>query len=54
LWGVFEGLKLARSHGYHKVELHIDSSSVVSSISSDQGGTVVGQTLLHNIRRLII
>ncbi|KEH29883.1 hypothetical protein MTR_4g054275 [Medicago truncatula] len=49
----FEGLKLARSHGYRKVELHIDSSSVVSSISRDQGGIVVGLTLLHNIRRLI-
>jgi ribonuclease HI len=53
LWGVFEGLKLARSNGYRKVELHIDSSSVVSSISRDQGGNVVGPTLLHNIRRLI-
>jgi len=53
LWGVFEGLKLACSHDYRKVELHIDSSSVVSSISSDQGGSIVGRTLLHNIRRLI-
>jgi ribonuclease HI len=52
LWGVFEGLKLARSHGYRKVELHIDSSSVISSISRDQGGIIGCRTLLHNIRRL--
>ncbi|RHN70600.1 putative ribonuclease H domain-containing protein [Medicago truncatula] len=53
LWGVFEGLKLAHSRGYRKVELRIDSSSVVSSISSDQGGSVVDRTLHHNIQRLI-
>ncbi|PNX61102.1 ribonuclease H, partial [Trifolium pratense] len=29
LWGVLEGLKLARRKGFRKVEVNIDSSSVV-------------------------
>jgi ribonuclease HI len=24
LWGAFEGLKLARARGFHRVELHVD------------------------------
>jgi len=53
LWGVFEGLKLARLRGFHKVELDIDSSVVASTLALEEGGSVDGWSLLQNIRRLL-
>jgi ribonuclease HI len=53
LWGVFEGLKLALSHGFLRVELHVDSKVVVNTISFAKGGSSTGWTLVQNIRRLL-
>jgi len=39
-WGVFEGLKIASSRGIKKLELHMDSSAVVSTITSAKGDQV--------------
>lgn len=51
--GVFEGLKLARLRGFHKVELDIDSSVVASTLALGEGGSMDGGSLLQNIRRLL-
>jgi ribonuclease HI len=53
LWGVFEGLKLARLCGFRKVQLHIDSWVVASTLALREGGTADGWSLLQNIRRLL-
>ena len=53
LWGVFEGLKLALSHGFLRVELLVDSQVVVNTISFAKGGSPTGRTLVQNIRRLL-
>ncbi|MCI44373.1 ribonuclease H protein, partial [Trifolium medium] len=39
LWGVLEGLKMARVCGVRKLEIHIDSMVVVTSINAGKGGT---------------
>ncbi|CAJ2630505.1 uncharacterized protein LOC123911572 [Trifolium pratense] len=40
LWGVYEGLKLARRRGFERVELRIDSMVVVRSIQGQKVGSV--------------
>ena len=39
LWGVFDSLKLVRTHGFHIVELHVDSWVVATTLSSSEVGT---------------
>jgi len=53
LWGVFEGLKIASSCGIQKLDLHVDSSAVVSTITSTKGGSAEAWSLLQNIRKLL-
>jgi len=53
LWGVMEGLKMARECGFHKVELHVDSKAVVSNLVDGKGGSAMGLSLLTNIRSLL-
>ncbi|MCI30350.1 histone H2A, partial [Trifolium medium] len=40
LSSVFEGLNLARLRDFHKIELHVDSQVVVTSILDSNGGIV--------------
>jgi len=53
LCGVFEGLKIICSRGIQKLELHVDSSVVVSTITSTKGGSATAWSLLQNIRKLL-
>nr|ABN08136.1 Ribonuclease H [Medicago truncatula] len=53
LWGVFEDLKFALSHGFLTVELHVDSQVVVNTISFAKGGLPIRWTLIQNIRRFL-
>ncbi|GAU12817.1 hypothetical protein TSUD_73040 [Trifolium subterraneum] len=49
LWGVFEGLSLAKRMCFRKVELHIDSVAVVQVISTRKLKSKLGWSLVLNI-----
>ncbi|PNY10107.1 ribose-phosphate pyrophosphokinase mitochondrial-like [Trifolium pratense] len=53
LWGVFEGLRLARRLNFKAVELHVDSAIVVLAICSTGSGSMCGRSLVEKIRRLL-
>ncbi|GAU44140.1 hypothetical protein TSUD_188010 [Trifolium subterraneum] len=53
LWGVFEGLTLARRMGFRKVEVHIDSVVVVQVITTGKLHNKIGWSLVLNIRKLL-
>jgi ribonuclease HI len=53
LWGVYDGLCLARQIGATKVRVHVDSSVVVQTLNNTNGGSVVRWRLVQEIRRLL-
>ncbi|PNX55023.1 ribonuclease H [Trifolium pratense] len=53
LWGVYEGLCLARRQGYTNIELQVDSSVLVSGLEGVEVGNAHGRILISRIRRLI-
>jgi ribonuclease HI len=53
LWGVFEGLSLAKRMGFRKIELHIDSVAVVHVISARNTNNKSAWSLQLNIRKLL-
>lgn len=53
LWGVYEGLKLAKSKGYLRLELQLDSKTVADSLNIGNQGSHNGWSLLRNIRSLL-
>lgn len=53
LWGVWEGLQLARSLGFAQVELRLDSETVLQSIKGGKLGSVRGLQLVRRIRSLM-
>lgn len=53
LWGVWEGLNLARTSGYKKVELRIDSLFIFQNLRSISRGSIPGNRLLNCIAKLI-
>jgi ribonuclease HI len=53
LWGIYDGLCLARNMGVTKVQAHVDSKVVVQTLNSTNGGSVVGWRLVQEIRRLM-
>ncbi|MCI01199.1 non-LTR retroelement reverse transcriptase-like, partial [Trifolium medium] len=53
LWGVVEGLSYARRLNLHRVELHVDSMTVVKAITSSGGGSFRGRSIVDKIWRLI-
>ncbi|PNX60381.1 ribonuclease H, partial [Trifolium pratense] len=53
LWGVLEGLNLARVKGYRAVKLCIDSDVVVKVLKDGKTRRVVGWQLIHKIQNLI-
>jgi ribonuclease HI len=50
---VLEGLKCARSLGFHKAELSIDASSVVHVLKNRQSHSLIGQIVLKQIWKLL-
>ncbi|GAU23253.1 hypothetical protein TSUD_172820 [Trifolium subterraneum] len=53
LWGVYDGLCLAQNIGATRIEVHVDSSVVVQTLNSTNGGSVTGWRLVQEIRRLL-
>ncbi|CAJ2663874.1 unnamed protein product, partial [Trifolium pratense] len=53
LWGVLEGLKLVWRKGYRKVEVNIDSISVVKMILNGMTSSALGFSLVKSIGRLL-
>ncbi|MCH79377.1 putative non-LTR retroelement reverse transcriptase [Trifolium medium] len=53
LWGVFEGLKYARSLGYNAIDLNVDSMIVVQAIRTGKTRSILGHNLVKNIMRLM-
>ncbi|MCH94217.1 ribonuclease H protein, partial [Trifolium medium] len=53
MWGVVEGLRLAKRMGFRKVELNVDSETVVNAIRSGKLCSSVGVALAKEIRRLM-
>jgi ribonuclease HI len=53
LWGVLEGLRLARASGISKLQVHVDSQVVVHTINNTKDGSFVGWRLIKEIRRML-
>jgi len=49
LWGIFDGLQIAKERGFATVELHVDSSVVVHSLQTIKDGSIVGWRLIQEI-----
>jgi ribonuclease HI len=52
LWGVYNGLCLAKRNGLQNIELQIDSMIVVRTLSGDRLGDNGGRSLVRRIRSL--
>jgi ribonuclease HI len=53
LWGVFEGLKLAKRRGVTKLDLRIDSEVIVKSLQARKNGSAMGCTLMKKIYKVL-
>lgn len=53
LWGVLTGLELAWERGFRRVELHVDSTAVVHTLTVSTEGSMMGRILVQRIRRLL-
>jgi ribonuclease HI len=53
LWGVYEGLRLARRLGFNVVELNVDSLLVANVLNSHRCSSPMGRALVAKIRSLI-
>lgn len=53
LWGVYEGLQLAKQKGFSHVELQVDSKIVADGLNSGSIGSSSGWSLIRRIRSLI-
>ncbi|MCI38130.1 ribonuclease H protein, partial [Trifolium medium] len=53
LWGVLDGLRLAREQGITKLKVQADSRVVVQTLNSSNTGSTVGWRLIWEIRQLL-
>lgn len=53
LWGVLEGMNLAKSLGLRKVEVNIDSTLVVSALKSRKSNNVKSLAIIRRICELM-
>lgn len=53
LWGLREGLRLAKERGFHNVEVKIDAEAVVKAITTDNGDDQCDNTLICECRELL-
>lgn len=53
LWGVLDGLKLAKAKGFERIKLCVDSASVVAGLQGSTLGCVRGAQLLCKIKELL-
>jgi ribonuclease HI len=53
LWGVFEGLILAKRRGVTKLDLRIDSEVIVKSLQVRKNGSIMGCTLMKKIYKVL-
>jgi ribonuclease HI len=54
LWGVFEGLILAKRRGVTKLDLRIDSEVIVKSLQVRKNGSIMGCTLMKKIYKVLV
>jgi ribonuclease HI len=54
LWGIYEGLRMARRGGVEKLELRSDSQVIVRSLqNNNNGSSIMGCALMKRIRDLL-
>ncbi|GAU26714.1 hypothetical protein TSUD_314910 [Trifolium subterraneum] len=53
LWGIYEGLCLARRREVTRLEMHTDSQIIAQSLQDNKRGSNMGCTLMKKIRRLL-
>jgi ribonuclease HI len=53
LWGVFEGLILAKKRGVTKLELRVDSEVIVKSLQVRKNGSIMGCTLMKKMYKIL-
>jgi ribonuclease HI len=53
LWGVLEGLSIAKAHNINKLEVQIDSTVVLQCLTSSKECRIRGRRLVQRIRGLI-
>jgi ribonuclease HI len=53
LWGLLEGLSMARSMGFNKLEVQMDSEIIVNIINKHGQGSVSGWSIIKKIRSLL-
>ncbi|GAU30604.1 hypothetical protein TSUD_392950 [Trifolium subterraneum] len=53
LWGLLEGISIARSMGFNKLEVQMDSEIIVSIINKHGHGNVSGWSIIKKIRSLL-
>jgi ribonuclease HI len=53
LWGIYEGLKLAKHRGTTRIEVRTDSQVIARSLKERRKGSRMGCTLMQKIRRLL-
>jgi ribonuclease HI len=53
LWGIFEGMKLAKSRNIPRLEVQVDSTAVLQCLSSANNGSIRGRRLVRKIQGLM-
>jgi ribonuclease HI len=53
LWGVYEGLQLARRRNIEKVEVQIDSQVLVHNLQNGHNGNIVECALMQRVKSLL-
>lgn len=53
LWRLLDGLLIAKARGYHKIELHVDSSVVCNQLTRVDLVSPLGEALVDHIRALL-
>jgi ribonuclease HI len=53
LWGIFEGMKLAKSRNIPRLEVQVDSTAVLQCLSSANNGSIRGRSLVRKIQGLM-
>lgn len=53
LWHIYVGLSITKSLGFHKIELNIDSSTIVRMLETSKVSAIDGASMVYRILLLI-
>jgi ribonuclease HI len=53
LWGILEGMKLAKDRNIQRLEVQVDSKAVLQCVSSSKNGSIRGRRLVRKIREIM-